>query len=147
MRAVVQRVSRSSVVVEGQTVGAIGAGVMILLGVTHDDGPEQARWLAGKIAGLRIFEDDEGKMNRSLLDVGGAALVISQFTLYGDCRKGRRPSFTHAARPEQAEPLCEQFMAFLREAGLQQVEYGVFGAYMQVEIHNDGPVTLILERE
>jgi D-tyrosyl-tRNA(Tyr) deacylase len=147
MRAVVQRVSRSSVVVEGQTVGAIGAGVMILLGVTHDDGPEQARWLANKIAGLRIFEDDEGKMNRGLIEVGGAALVISQFTLYGDCRKGRRPSFTHAARPELAEPLCEQFMGFLREAGVEQVEYGVFGAHMEVEIHNDGPVTLILERE
>ena len=147
MRAVVQRVSRSSVVVEGQTVGAIGAGVMILLGVTHDDGPEQARWLANKIAGLRILEDDEGKMNRGLLDIGGAALVISQFTLYGDCRKGRRPSFTHAARPELAEPLCEQFMQFLREAGVTRVEYGVFGAHMDVEIHNDGPVTLILERE
>ena len=147
MRAVVQRVSSSSVVVEEETVGAVGAGVMILLGVTHDDGPEQARWLANKIAGLRIFEDAEGKMNRSLLDIGGAALVISQFTLYGDCRKGRRPSFTHAARPELAEPLCEQFMGFLRQAGVAQVEYGVFGAHMQVEIHNDGPVTLILERE
>jgi D-tyrosyl-tRNA(Tyr) deacylase len=135
------------VVIGGETVGAIGAGVMILLGVTHDDGLEQARWLANKIAGLRIFEDDEGKMNRSLLDLGGAALVISQFTLYGDCRKGRRPSFTQAARPEQAEPLCEQFMAYLREAGVEQVEYGVFGAHMAVEIHNDGPVTLILERE
>jgi D-tyrosyl-tRNA(Tyr) deacylase len=147
MRTVVQRVSSSSVVVEEETVGAIGAGVMILLGVTHDDGPEQARWLANKIAGLRIFEDDEGKMNRSLLDIGGAALVISQFTLYGDCRKGRRPSFTHAARPELAEPLCEQFIEFLRQAGVTQVEYGVFGAHMKVEIHNDGPVTLILERE
>jgi D-tyrosyl-tRNA(Tyr) deacylase len=140
-------VSASSVVVEGETVGAIGRGVMVLLGVTHGDGPEQARWLARKIAGLRIFEDDEGKMNRSLLDVGGAALVVSQFTLYGDCRKGRRPSFTQAARPELAEPLCEQFTAFLRQAGVDQVEYGVFGAHMAVEIHNDGPVTLILERE
>ena len=120
---------------------------MILLGITHDDGPEQARWLANKVAGLRIFEDDEGKMNRSLLEIGGAALVVSQFTLYGDCRKGRRPSFTHAARPELAEPLCEQFMGFLRQAGIAQVEYGVFGAHMLVEIHNDGPVTLILERE
>jgi D-tyrosyl-tRNA(Tyr) deacylase len=120
---------------------------MILLGVAHDDGPEQARWLANKIAGLRIFEDDEGKMNRGLVEVGGAALVISQFTLYGDCRKGRRPSFTHAARPELAEPLCEQFMQYLREAGVEQVEYGVFGAQMDVEIHNDGPVTLILERD
>ena len=147
MRAVVQRVSRSSVVVEGQTVGQIGRGLMILLGVTHGDGDEQARWLATKIAGLRIFEDDEGKMNRSLLETGGAALVVSQFTLYGDCRKGRRPSFTDAARPEVAEPLCEQFTDYLREAGVGQVEYGVFGAHMEVEIHNDGPVTLILERE
>jgi D-tyrosyl-tRNA(Tyr) deacylase len=147
MRAVVQRVSASSVAVEGRTVGAIGRGVMILLGVTHGDGPEQARWLASKIAGLRIFEDDEGKMNLGLLEVGGAALVVSQFTLYGDCRKGRRPSFTHAARPELAEPLCEQFVQFLREAGVGQVEYGVFGAHMEVAIHNDGPVTLILERE
>jgi D-tyrosyl-tRNA(Tyr) deacylase len=138
-------------VVEGQPGDAyratIGRGVMILLGVTHSDTPEQARWLASKIAGLRIFEDDEGKMNRSLLDIGGAALVVSQFTLYGDCRKGRRPSFTHAARPELAEPLCERFMDFLREAGVGQVEYGVFGAHMDVEIHNDGPVTLILEKE
>jgi D-tyrosyl-tRNA(Tyr) deacylase len=140
-------VSQSSVVVDGETVGAIGKGVMILLGVTHDDGPEQARWLAHKIAGLRIFEDDEGKMNRGLVEVGGAALVVSQFTLYGDCRKGRRPSFGHAARPELAEPLCEQFMDLLREAGVSQVEYGVFGAHMDVNIHNDGPVTLILERE
>ena len=101
----------------------------------------------GQIAGLLIFEDDAGKMNRGLVEVGGAALVISQFTLYGDCRKGRRPSFSHAARPELAEPLCEQFMGFLREAGVSQVEYGVFGAHMDVEIHNDGPVTLILERE
>jgi D-tyrosyl-tRNA(Tyr) deacylase len=147
MKAIVQRVSNSRVVVEGETVGAVGAGVMILLGVTHGDGPEQARWLANKIAGLRIFEDKGGKMNRSLLDIGGAALVVSQFTLYGDCRKGRRPSFTRAARPELAEPLCEQFVEYLRQAGVGQVETGVFGAHMQVEIHNDGPVTLILERE
>ena len=147
MKAVVQRVSRASVAVDGEVVGAIGRGVMILLGVTHDDGEEQARWLANKIAGLRIYEDDEGKMNRGLLDVGGSALVVSQFTLYGDCRKGRRPSFTHAARPEVAEPLCERFIELLREAGVGQVESGVFGAHMDVEIHNDGPVTLILERE
>jgi D-tyrosyl-tRNA(Tyr) deacylase len=147
MRAVVQRVTRASVVVEGQTVGAIGRGLMILLGVAHGDGEEQARWLAQKIAGLRIFEDDEGKMNLSLLDVGGSALVVSQFTLYADSRKGRRPSFTDAARPEVAEPLCDRFASLLREEGVAQVETGVFGAYMQVEIHNDGPVTLILERE
>lgn len=147
MRAVVQRVTRASVVVEGQTVGAIGRGLMILLGVAHGDGEEQAGWLAQKIAGLRIFEDDEGKMNLSLLDVGGSALVVSQFTLYADSRKGRRPSFTDAARPEVAEPLCDRFASLLREKGVAQVETGVFGAYMQVEIHNDGPVTLILERE
>ena len=145
MRAVVQRVAKASVVVENEIVGAIGRGVTILLGVTHADGEEQARWLAHKIAGLRIFEDDDKKMNRSLLDVGGGALVVSQFTLYGDCRKGRRPSFGHAARPEIAEPLCEQFITFLRQAGVA-VESGVFGAHMMVEIHNDGPVTLIVER-
>jgi D-tyrosyl-tRNA(Tyr) deacylase len=146
MRAVVQRVIKASVTVDGETVGAIGPGLMILLGVTHEDGEEQARWLASKIAGLRIFEDEQGKMNRSLLETGGNALVVSQFTLYGDCRKGRRPSFTHAARPEAAEPLCERFMDLLREAGVAQVESGVFGAHMQVEIQNDGPVTLIVER-
>ena len=146
MRAVVQRVSKASVTVDTKVVGAIGRGVMILLGVTHKDEEEQARWLAHKIAGLRIYEDAEGKMNLGLLDVGGEALVVSQFTLYGDCRKGRRPSFTHAARPEVAEPLCERFIELLREAGVGKVESGVFGAHMMVEIHNDGPVTLILER-
>ena len=145
MRAVVQRVSRSSVTVEGEVVGAVDRGVMVLLGVTHGDREEQARWLASKIAGLRIFEDAEGKMNRSLLDIGGGALVISQFTLYGDCRKGRRPSFSTAARPEIAEPLVEQFAEYLRQEGIQPVESGVFGAYMQVEIHNDGPVTIWLD--
>jgi len=139
-------VSRSSVTVDGEVVGAVDRGVMVLLGVTHGDGEEQARWLASKIAGLRIFEDAEGKMNRSLLDVGGGALVISQFTLYGDCRKGRRPSFSTAAHPEIAEPLVEQFAEYLRQEGVQPVESGIFGAYMQVEIHNDGPVTLILEK-
>ncbi|MBN1640712.1 MAG: D-tyrosyl-tRNA(Tyr) deacylase [Anaerolineae bacterium] len=147
MRAVVQRVARASVVVEGKVVGAIDRGFMILLGVTHSDGEEQAAWLARRIAGLRVFEDDEGKMNRSLLDVGGSALVVSQFTLYGDCRRGRRPSFTDAARPEVAEPLCDRFVALLRQAGVRQVESGVFGAHMQVEIHNDGPVTLFLDRD
>lgn len=146
MKAVVQRVSRASVIIDGEVVGAIGPGLMILLGVTHRDGEEQARWLANKVAGLRIYEDAEGKMNRSLTEVGGSALVVSQFTLYGDCRKGRRPSFTDAARPEVAEPLCERFIELLREGGVGQVESGVFGAHMMVEIHNDGPVTLILER-
>ena len=147
MRAVVQRVTRASVTVDEVTAGTIGPGLMILLGITHNDGEEQARWLAHKVSGLRIFGDENGKMNRSLLDVRGSALVVSQFTLYGDCRKGRRPSFTDAARPEIAEPLCERFVAFLRRAGVAQVESGVFGAHMQVEIHNDGPVTFIVERE
>jgi D-tyrosyl-tRNA(Tyr) deacylase len=146
MRAVVQRVARASVTVDGNTVGQIGQGLMILLGVTHGDGEEQARWLAHKIAGLRIFDDEEGKMNRSLLDVGGSALVVSQFTLYGNCRKGKRPSFTGAAQPEIAERLYERFVSLLGEAGVDQVESGIFGARMRVEIHNDGPVTLILER-
>jgi D-tyrosyl-tRNA(Tyr) deacylase len=147
MRTVIQRVSSASVTVDGDVVGAIKRGFVILVGVAHADGEEQARWMANKVAGLRIFEDDEGKMNRSLLDVGGSALVVSQFTLYGDSRKGRRPSFTGAARPEVAEPLCERFSEFLREAGVARVEGGVFGAHMMVEIHNDGPVTLIIDRE
>jgi len=146
VRAVVQRVARASVTVEGEVVGAIERGLLILLGVTHDDGDEQAAWLANKVAGLRIFEDDEGKMNRSLLDVGGGALVVSQFTLYGDASRGRRPSFTAAARPEVAEPLCDRFVELLRDASVTRVESGAFGAHMMVEIHNDGPVTLILER-
>jgi D-tyrosyl-tRNA(Tyr) deacylase len=145
MRVVLQRVTRGSVSVGGETVGAIGRGLVILVGVAPGDGEAEARWLAAKTARLRIFEDDEGKMNRSVLDVGGAALVISQFTLYADARKGRRPSFTDAAAPEVAQPLVERFAAFLRQEGLP-VEMGVFGAYMHVEIHNDGPVTLILER-
>jgi D-tyrosyl-tRNA(Tyr) deacylase len=147
MRAVVQRVARASVAVNRQIVAAIDRGLVILLGVTHTDGEEQARWLASKIAGLRIFEDQHGKLNRSLLDVGGSALVVSQFTLYGDCRKGRRPSFTDAARPEVAKPLCDRFIASMREAGIERTESGVFGAEMMVEIHNDGPVTLILDRD
>jgi D-tyrosyl-tRNA(Tyr) deacylase len=146
MRAVVQRVARASVAVEGKVVGAIQHGLMVLLGVTHEDGEEQASWLASKVAGLRIFDDEGGKMNLSVTDVGGSALVVSQFTLYGDARRGRRPSFTDAARPEIAEPLCERFVELLREAGVGHVESGVFGAQMMVEIHNDGPVTLILER-
>ena len=145
MRAVVQRVSQASVSVDGEVVGAIGPGLTILLGVTHGDGPAEADWLARKIAGLRIFEDTEGKLNLSLLDVEGQALVVSQFTLYADARKGRRPSFVDAARPETAEPLVQRFASVLRQHGVP-VEMGVFGAYMLVEIHNDGPVTLILER-
>ena len=145
MRAVVQRVSRASVTVDGDVVGAIGPGLMVLLGVTHDDGPDEADWLARKIVGLRIFEDRAGKLNLGLLDVEGQALVVSQFTLYGDSRKGRRPSFVDAARPEAAEPLVQRFADTLRQRGVH-VELGVFGAHMLVEIHNDGPVTLILER-
>jgi len=145
MRAIVQRVSRASVTVDDEVVGAIGRGVVILLGVTHGDGPPQADWLANKIAGLRIFEDGEGKLNLGLLDVEGEALLVSQFTLYADTRKGRRPSFVDAARPEDAEPLVQRFAVGLRQRGVP-VEMGVFGAHMHVEIHNDGPVTLILDR-
>ena len=145
MRAVVQRVSQASVTVGGEVAGAIGPGLMILLGVTHDDEPADADWLARKIAGLRIFEDSAGKLNLSLLDVEGQALVVSQFTLYADARKGRQPSFVDAARPEVAEPLVQRFADTLHRHGIQ-VEMGVFGAHMLVEIHNDGPVTLILER-
>jgi D-tyrosyl-tRNA(Tyr) deacylase len=145
MRAIVQRVSRASVSVDGEVVGAIGPGLMVLLGVTHDDGPDEADWLARKIVVLRIFEDHAGKLNLGLLDVEGQALVVSQFTLYGDSRKGRRPSFIDAARPKVAEPLVQRFVATLRQHGVH-VELGVFGAHMLVEIHNDGPVTLILER-
>jgi D-tyrosyl-tRNA(Tyr) deacylase len=130
--------------VDGVTVGAIGRGFLVLLGATHADGRSEAEWLARKVAGLRIFEDDAGKMNLGLSDVGGAVLVVSQFTLYGDARKGRRPSFTGAARPEQAEPLVDYFASRLREEGLQ-VDTGVFGAMMEVELVNDGPVTLWLD--
>ncbi|MCK4449945.1 MAG: D-tyrosyl-tRNA(Tyr) deacylase [Anaerolineae bacterium] len=145
MRAVVQRVSQASVSVGGEVVGDIERGVVVLVGVTHGDTEEQAEWLARKIAGLRIFEDNEGKMNAGLLDADGAALVISQFTLYADCRKGRRPSFTNAAMPEVAEPLVEHFAQALRDHGVP-VQTGVFGAHMLVEIYNDGPVTILLER-
>ena len=145
MRAVVQRVSRASVSVEDRVVGAIEQGVVVLVGVTHGDTKEQAEWLARKIAGLRIFEDSAGKINAGLLDVDGAALVISQFTLYADARKGRRPGFTNAAPPEVAEPLVEHFAQTLRDHSVP-VETGVFGAHMRVEIHNDGPVTILLER-
>ena len=145
MRAVVQRVRKASVSVGGEVVGAIGPGLVVLLGVKTGDTEAEAKWLANKIANLRIFSDQEGKFNLSALDVGGEALVVSQFTLYGDARKGRRPSFTEAAPPEVAEPLVEKFVEFLRAKGLK-VETGRFGAIMLVEIHNDGPVTIILER-
>jgi D-tyrosyl-tRNA(Tyr) deacylase len=145
MRAVVQRVSKASVTVDGEVVGRIGPGLVVLVGVADGDGEEQARFLANKVANLRIFADAEGKFNLSALDVGGEALVVSQFTLYGDASKGRRPSFVRAAGPEVAEPLIERFVFFVREEGLH-VETGLFGAMMMVEIHNDGPVTIILEK-
>jgi D-aminoacyl-tRNA deacylase len=146
MKIVVQRVQSGSVSVAGEVVGAIERGFVILVGVTHEDTTAEAEWLANKTAGLRVFEDDNGKMNRSLLDVGGGALVVSQFTLYGDARKGRRPSFIDAAPPEIAEPLVAHFTDALRRAGVQTVATGVFGAHMHVNIQNDGPVTLLLER-
>ena len=144
MRVVVQRVSRASVTIDGEVVGAIGPGLLVLLGVTHTDTPAQARWLAEKIVGLRIFNDAEDKMNLGLTDVGGSVLVVSQFTLYGDAAKGRRPSFIAAARPEQAIPLYEEFVNGIKALGVP-VATGRFGAMMQVELVNDGPVTLILE--
>lgn len=145
MRVVLQRVSRAAVRVAGQTTGAIGRGFCLLVGFTHADTPAEAEWMAEKVAGLRLFTDAEGKMNLGLEEVDGALLVVSQFTLYGDARKGRRPSFVDAARPEVAVPLYQQFIALLRARGLR-VETGEFGAMMEVEILNDGPVTLILDR-
>jgi D-tyrosyl-tRNA(Tyr) deacylase len=147
MRAVLQRVKRGTVRVNGEAVGGIDQGFVILVGVGHGDGDEQAQWLARKIAGLRVFEDEDGKFNLSLLDVGGGCLVVSQFTLYADARKGRRPSFTDAAPPEIAESLIERFAGMLRREGVPRVEMGVFGARMQVEIHNDGPVTILLDTD
>jgi D-tyrosyl-tRNA(Tyr) deacylase len=144
MKVVLQRVSEAEVTVDGQSIGQIDRGLVLLIGIGHDDGEEQARYLAEKSVNLRIFEDQEGKMNRSLLDVGGEILAISQFTLYGDTRKGRRPGFSDAAPPEKAEPLYERFVELLREGGVK-VETGRFGQHMLVRIHNDGPVTLILE--
>ena len=144
MRAVIQRVLEASVSVEGRDVAAIGPGLLILVGVGEGDTPEAARWLAGKVAEVRIFEDAEGKMNRSVREVGGAALVVSQFTLYGDARTGRRPSFSDAAPPEAALPLLRRFVSDLRERGLP-VQEGVFGARMQVRLVNDGPVTMLLD--
>ena len=145
MRVVLQRVSRASVTIEGKTAGAIERGLCLLVGFTHGDTEATVDWMAEKVAGLRLFSDSEGKMNLGLDEVGGAVLVVSQFTLYGDAAKGRRPSFVDAARPEQAIPLYERFVAALRGRGLE-VGTGEFGADMMVEIHNDGPVTLILER-
>lgn len=144
MRAVVQRVSRASVTVAGEIVGRIENGLLVLLGVGERDTPEDAEFLAEKIAGLRIFEDADGKMNLSLADVGGAMLVISQFTLFGDCRKGRRPSFIQAARPDVADPLYQRFVAEVSELGIP-TQTGRFQQHMDVELVNDGPVTLLLD--
>lgn len=144
MRAVVQRVSRASVTVDQQSVGSIQNGFLILLGVASDDSQEDVIWLAGKVAGLRVFEDEDGRMNLDLQQAGGAALVVSQFTLLGDCRKGRRPSFVAAARPELANQLYQSFVAELRGLSIP-VETGTFQADMQVELVNDGPVTLMLD--
>jgi D-aminoacyl-tRNA deacylase len=145
VRVVIQRVSSGRVVVDGDTLADIGAGLVILLGIGPQDGELEARYLVEKIANLRIFEDDDGKMNRSLLDTGGQAIVVSQFTLYADTRKGRRPSFTDAASPELASPLVERFAGMLRELGVPTMT-GEFGAHMLVEIANDGPVTIWMER-
>ncbi len=146
MRAVVQRVGRARVLVDGRVAGEIAAGVVVLLGVGRGDTPESAAYLAEKTAHLRIFDDDQGKMNRSLLETGGAALVVSQFTLYGDARGQRRPSFVQAAPPEDANRLYEEFVRVLRALGVR-VETGVFQARMAVELTNDGPVTILLDSE
>ena len=144
MRAVVQRVSSASVTVDNEITGQIGRGFLVLLGIGEDDSEADVIYLAGKVAGLRVFEDDAAKMNLTLADVGGAVLAVSQFTLFGDCRKGRRPSFVAAARPEKANPLYEAFVAELRGQGLP-VETGQFQAHMDVSLVNDGPVTLLLD--
>ena len=145
MRALVQRVSKGSVTVDNKVISQIGKGLVVLLGIGHGDGEEQAAFLAEKIANLRIFEDEQGKTNLSVLDVKGEAIVVSQFTLYADSRKGRRPSFTDAALPGVAEPLVNRFVELLRNHTVP-TQIGQFGAHMLVEIHNDGPVTIWLER-
>ena len=145
MRVILQRVRHGSVTVDGVVVSAVDAGFVALVGVTHVDSTTEAELLARKTAHLRVFEDDEGKMNRSALDTGAGVLVVSQFTLYADMKKGRRPSFIDAARPEAAAPLVEHYAATLRAEGIAQVAMGVFGAEMQVAIHNDGPVTILLD--
>ena len=146
MRALIQRVSRASVHVDGKEIASIEQGFLVLLGVADEDGEAEAAWLARKIAGLRLFEDGEGKMNLALADVGGAVLAVSQFTLYGDARKGRRPSFTRAAPPAQAQELYDRFCTLLAAQGVP-VEKGVFQAHMEVALVNDGPVTLWLEHD
>jgi D-tyrosyl-tRNA(Tyr) deacylase len=145
MRAVIQRVSRARVHVDDTSTAEIGHGLVILLGIGHEDGDEQAEYLARKIANLRIFEDEAGKMNRSVLEVGGEAIVVSQFTLYADTAKGRRPSFINAGDPQVAEPLVDQFVRFMSAEGVA-TQTGVFGAHMEIELVNDGPVTIWMEK-
>ena len=145
MRVVVQRVASAAVTVDEKTVGAIGTGLLVLVGFTGGDGPGQVAWMSDKLAGLRIFSDDQGKMNRDVREAGGGLLVVSQFTLYGDAQQGRRPSFIAAAPPAVAQPLYHSFLAALRARDLM-VEAGIFGAMMQVSLVNDGPVTLIIDR-
>ena len=147
MRILLQRVTAGSVQVDGAIAGAIADGFVALVGVTHDDTEADAEKLAKKTANLRVFSDSAGKMNLSLLDVGGGVLVVSQFTLYADARKGRRPSYIQAAQPDIAEPLVRHFAEALSKAGARTVEHGVFGAMMQVAIHNDGPVTIMLDSD
>ncbi|MAG03706.1 MAG: D-tyrosyl-tRNA(Tyr) deacylase [Acidimicrobiaceae bacterium] len=144
MRALVQRVERASVAVDGEVVGSIGAGLCVFVGVTHDDGAAEADRIADRLAGIRIMDDDEGVMNRSVIDVGGEVLVVSQFTLYGDASRGRRPTWSAAARPEQAEPLVERVVSGLRDRGLG-VATGRFRENMSVDLVNDGPVTVMVE--
>lgn len=146
MRAVIQRVKSASVKVDDELVSEIGAGLLIFLGVAHNDTEVELDYIANKVANLRIFEDEDGKMNLSLLDIDGSALVVSQFTLYGDCRKGRRPSFINAARPEVANELYEQFISLLKEQNIP-TEGGTFQAMMDVELVNDGPVTILLDSD
>jgi D-aminoacyl-tRNA deacylase len=145
VRAVVQRVSRAQVTVDGQVVGRIGPGLLVLVGAGAGDGPAEADYLVDKVAHLRIFPDEAGKMNRSVLDAGGGVLAVSQFTLYGDARRGRRPAFTGALEPAAAEALCDRVVAGLRAAGVREVATGVFRADMQVELVGDGPVTILLD--
>jgi D-tyrosyl-tRNA(Tyr) deacylase len=147
MRAILQRVRQGRVTVDDKVVGQIGPGYVILLGVTHGDGPAEVKKLAEKTAHLRVFEDEQGKMNLSALDTGAEMLVVSQFTLFADAKKGRRPSFTKAAPPEMAEPLMIQFVDYLQALGVKRVETGVFGAGMLVHIENDGPVTIVLDTD